>query len=61
MISDIGPGASIAELSRSIQGLADILKNANEQTMALSEKLLKTQVQATIQDAALGTRIDAEA
>ncbi len=61
MISDIGPGASIAELSRSIQGLADILKNANEQTMALSEKLLKTQVQAKIQDAALGTRIDAEA
>jgi hypothetical protein len=61
MISEIGPGASIAELARSIQGLTDILKNANEQTMALSEKLLKTQVQAKIQDSALGTRIDAEA
>ena len=61
MISDIGPGASAAELARSIQSLSDILKNANEQTMALSEKLLKTQVQARIQDQALGTRIDAEA
>ncbi len=51
----------MAELARSIQGLADILKNANQETMALSEKLLKTQVQARIQDAALGTKIDAEA
>ena len=61
MISDIGRGASIAELARSIQDLSDIMKNANDQTMALSEKLLKTQVQSKIQDAALGTRIDAEA
>ena len=61
MISDIGPGASAAELARSIQDLSDILKNANDQTMALSEKLLKTQVQSKIQDTALGNRIDAEA
>jgi hypothetical protein len=61
MISDIGPGASAVELTRSLQGLADILKNANEQTMALSEKLLKVQVQAKVQDSALGTKIDTQA
>ena len=61
MISDIGPGASAAELTRSLQGLTDILKNANEQTMAISDKLLKIQVQAKVQDTALGTKIDTEA
>jgi hypothetical protein len=61
MIADVGRGASAGELTRSIQGLADILANANEQTMALSEKLLKIQVQAKVQDTALGTRVDTEA
>jgi hypothetical protein len=61
MTADIGPGASAAQLARSIQGLADILKNANEQTMALSDKILKTQVMAKVQDASLGTKIDTEA
>jgi hypothetical protein len=61
MTADIGRGASVVELARSIQGLADILKNANEQSMRLSEKLLKTQVQAKIEDASTGTKIDTEA
>ena len=61
MTADIGHGASVVELTRSIKDLADILRNANEQTMALSEKLLKTQVLAKIQDASLGARVDTEA
>jgi len=61
MTADIGPGASAAELARSIQGLADILKNANEQSMGLSEKLLKMKVQEKVEDASLGNRIDTEA
>jgi len=61
MISEIGPGASVAQLARSIEGLADLLKNANEQTMTLSDKLLKTQVQEKIEDASVGTKIDTEA
>jgi hypothetical protein len=61
MTADIGPGASVAQLARSIEGLADILKNANEQSMRISEKLLKTQVQEKLEDASVGTRIDTEA
>ena len=61
MISDIGPGASVAELTRSLQGLADILKNANEQGLRLADKLLKTQVQEKLEDASLGNKIDTEA
>ena len=61
MTSEIGPGASVAQLARSIEGLADLLKNANEQTMSLSDKLLKTQVQEKIEDASVGTKIDTEA
>ena len=61
MIEDIGRGASAVELTKSIQGLADILKNANEQTMALSEKILKTQVLDKVQDQSLGTKVDTEA
>lgn len=61
MTADIGPGASAAQLARSIQGLADILKNANEQSMRISEKILKTQVQEKVEDASLGNTIDTEA
>ncbi|MGA2611895.1 MAG: hypothetical protein ABSG38_00395 [Spirochaetia bacterium] len=61
MTADIGPGASAAQLARSIQGLADILKNANEQSMRISEKILKTQVQEKVEDASLGNKIDTEA
>jgi len=61
MTADIGPGASVAQLARSIQGLVDILKNANEQSMGLADKLLKVQVQEKIQDASVGTKIDTEA
>jgi len=61
MTADIGPGASAAALARSIQGLADLLKSTNEQSMQMSEKLLKTQVQEKVEDASLGNRIDTEA
>ena len=61
MIADIGHGASVAELARSIQGLADILKNANEQSMGIAEKVMKAQVKEKVEDASLGTKIDTEA
>ncbi|HUI69459.1 MAG TPA: hypothetical protein VL354_02990 [Spirochaetia bacterium] len=61
MSAEIGPGASVAQLARSIQGLADILKNANEQSMGISEKLLRMKVQENIEDASLGNKIDTEA
>ena len=61
MTADIGHGASVAELARSIQALGDLLKTTNEQSSGLAEKLLKTQVQEKIEDASLGTKIDTEA
>ncbi len=61
MTTDIGHGAAVAELARSILGLGDLLKTTNEQSTRFAEKLLKTQVQEKIQDASLGTKIDTEA
>ena len=61
MTAEIGPGASVAQLARSIQGLADVLKNANEQSMGLSDRLLRMKVQETVEDASLGNMIDTEA
>ncbi len=61
MTAEIGHGASVAELARSIQALTDLLKTTNEQTTGLAEKLLKTQVQEKIGDTSLGTKIDTEA
>jgi hypothetical protein len=61
MISDIGPGASVAMLTRSLQGLADILKSANEQSLNLANNLLRVQVQEKIADTSLGSKIDTQA
>ena len=61
MISDIGPGASVAMLTRSLQGLADILRSSNEQTLNLANNLLRAQVQEKIADASLGAKIDTQA
>ncbi len=61
MTAEIGHGASVTELARSIQGLADLLKSTNEQTTGLAEKLMKVQVQQKIQDASLGAKIDTQA
>ncbi len=61
MISDIGPGASVAMLTRSLQGLADILKSANEQSLNLANNLLRAQVQEKVADASLGSKIDTQA
>ncbi len=61
MTADIGHGASVAALTRSIQELADLLKTTNEQSSNLAEKLMKAQVQQKIEDASLGTKIDTEA
>ncbi len=61
MSADIGPGASVAELTRSLQGLGDILKSANEQSTRMADKILKAQVQEKIEDASLGNKIDTEA
>ena len=59
MIPGISQGA--ADISRSIDALAALLKSSNEQTMQLAEKLLKVNVAQTIQDSAIGTLIDVSA
>lgn len=59
MISGISQGA--ADLSRSLDALAALLKSSNEQTMQMAEKLLKVDVAQVIQDSTLGTRIDVSA
>jgi hypothetical protein len=59
MISGISQGA--ADLSRSLDALAALLKSSNEQTMQMAEKLLKVDVAQTIQDSTVGTRIDVSA
>ena len=61
MIADIGPGVSVAMLTRSLQGLADILKSANEQSLNLANNLLRAQVQEKLSDASLGAKIDTQA
>jgi hypothetical protein len=59
MISGISQGA--ADLSRSLDALAALLKSSNEQTMQMAEKLLKVDVAQAIQDSMVGTRIDVSA
>jgi hypothetical protein len=61
MISGISGGAGYADLSRSIEALSALLKGSSEQAMAFAEKLLRVDVQQTIQDASVGTRIDTTA
>jgi hypothetical protein len=59
MISGISQGA--ADISRSLDALAALLKSSNEQTMQMAEKLLKVDVAQTIQDSMVGTQIDVSA
>ena len=59
MISGISQGA--ADISRSLDALAALLTSANEQTAQMAEKLLKVDVAQTIQDSAVGMRIDVSA
>jgi hypothetical protein len=59
MISGISQGA--ADLSRSLEALAALLKSSNEQTVQMAEKLLKVDVAQTIQDSMIGMRIDVSA
>jgi hypothetical protein len=61
MISAISSGASAADFSRSIEALSALLRSSNEQAIALAEKLLRVDVRQTIQDSAVGTRIDTTA
>jgi hypothetical protein len=59
MIPGISQGA--VDFSRSLEALAALLKSSNEQTMQMAEKLLKVDVAQTIQDSAVGARIDVSA
>ena len=61
MVPGISGGPGYADLSRSIEALSALLKGSNEQAMAFAEKLLRVNVQQTIQDASVGTRIDTTA
>lgn len=49
------------DFSRSLEALAALLKSSNEQTMQMAEKLLKVDVAQSIQDSAVGARIDVSA
>jgi hypothetical protein len=58
MISPVSGGATATDLNRSIEALSALLRSSNEQALAFAEKLLRVDVQQTIQDASVGTRID---
>jgi hypothetical protein len=61
MISQISGGTAAADLNRSLEALSALLKSSNEQALAFAEKLLRVDVQQTIQDASVGTRVDTTA
>ncbi len=61
MIPGIPGGAAAADLSRSLEALSALLRSSSEQAIAFAEKLLRVDVQQTIQDSALGTRVDTTA
>ncbi len=61
MTEQIGQGASVAALARSIAGLGDMLRSANEQRLHLANNLLAVKVQETLADASVGTKIDTQA
>jgi hypothetical protein len=61
MISAISGGSAAADFSRSIEALSALLRSSNEQSMALAGKLLRVDVQQTIQDSTVGTLIDTSA
>ena len=54
-------GGAAADLSRSIEALSALLRDSNEQAIAFAEKLLRVDVQQSVQDTALGTLIDTTA
>jgi hypothetical protein len=61
MISGISGGTAVGDFSRSLEALSALLKSSNQQSIALAEKLLRVDVQQTIQDSAVGTRVDTSA
>jgi hypothetical protein len=58
MIGGISQGA---DLTRSLDALAAMLQNSQDQAMQLADKMLKAGVQQAVQDAAIGTLIDTSA
>jgi hypothetical protein len=61
MITSVSGGTAAADFSRSIEALAALLRSSNEQAAALAEKLLRVNVQQTVQDSAVGALIDTSA
>jgi hypothetical protein len=60
-MSTISGGAAAADFSRSVEALSALLRSSNEQATAFAEKLLRVNVQQTVQDSAVGTLIDTSA
>ena len=58
MIGGISQGA---DLTRSLDALAAVLQNSQDQAMQLADKMLKAGVQQAVQDSAVGTLIDTSA
>ena len=58
MIPGIPGGTAAADFSRSLEALSALLESSHQQSTALAEKLLRVDVQQTIQDSAVGTLID---
>ena len=58
MIPGISGADASAGLARSGQLLTAVLQGSQEQVMDLANRLLRIQVQQSVQDGALGTQID---
>jgi hypothetical protein len=60
-MSGISQSLPAADLARSADALAAVLKNSIAQSTQMAEKLLRASVLQAVQDASIGTRIDTSA
>jgi len=61
MIQPISSKQAPVDMAKSAEAVTDILKNAQEQSSRLNEKLLKTGMTEKVQDPLLGSRVDIDA
>ncbi len=59
-IQSVG-AAQAVDIAKMTDALSEVLKNAQEKSLALSQKLVKLNVLYKVGDPALGTRIDTTA
>ncbi len=58
MVPGIGGAAPRTDSLRALDDLGQLLKDTQAQVLAMAEKLLKVGVQQTVEDSALGNRVD---